>query len=141
MTVTAAGWQSEKERRYRIIVKVVIDNYSKDIEFTGFKGLQGRGLELVMDKPWLRLHNRKHNIEICNEMWITDSADQNYDLLGLRPDDDERTATAKDLVLHTITWREAQILSRWDKKVNFFLARATKVDLGKHDQAIIGRRI
>jgi hypothetical protein len=64
MKLTGAGWQSEKERQHRITVKVVIDKYSKDIEFTVFRVLEGRGFELVLGKPWLRLHNLRHNIDV-----------------------------------------------------------------------------
>jgi hypothetical protein len=111
MKVTAAGWQSEKERRHQITVKVVIDKYSKDIEFTVFKGLEGTGFALVLGKPWLRLHNRRHDIDhIRNEMWIMDDDGQTYHLVGLRPEDDDRAARANELGSHTITWREARVL-------------------------------
>jgi hypothetical protein len=40
---------------------------------------------MVLDKLWLRLHNRMHEIDyIKNEMWITDSDSETYHLISLR---------------------------------------------------------
>jgi hypothetical protein len=80
-----------------------------------------------------------HDIEhIRNEMWITDSDGKTYHLVGLALEDDDRMARAKDLGLHTITWREARILRNRDKKVNFFLDRAKRVEVDNSGDGIIG---
>jgi hypothetical protein len=121
MKVTAGRWQLEKERRHRITIKIVINKYSKELEFTVFKGLEGMGFDLVLGKPWLRLHNRMHEIDhFKNEIWITNSDSETYHLIGLVPEDEDRTARAKELGLHTIIWREVRVLHHRNKKVNFF---------------------
>jgi hypothetical protein len=138
MRVTAAGWQSERERRWRITVKIVIDKYYKEIEFTIFKGLEGTGIGLVLGKPWYRLHNKKHNIDhINNEIWITEDDGQTYHIVGLQPENEDCTARANKLGLHTITWQEARILCHRDKKLNFFLARGKRIALDKRDQGSV----
>lgn len=130
MTVTAAGWQSPKERRKRIRVRLEIGaTYVKSVEFTVFGGLGRTGYDLVLGKPWLRLHNRNHDIDYeTNEMWVDEEEVLTgqrirHHLVGLRPETEEKTARAKELGLQTVTWREARNEKHRCKGVQFFLAR------------------
>ena len=134
MKVTAAGWESPRERRRRVTVRVEIGpTYSKEIQFTVFSGLGSAGYDMVLGKPWLRLHNRAHDIDyVTNEMWIDERSDLTgnvvrHHLVGLRPELEERTERARALGLHTVTWREVCNERHRDKGVKFFLARPNEI--------------
>jgi hypothetical protein len=128
MQVTAAGWQSGREKRRRITIKVEIgSSYAQELEFTVFGGLKSTGYDLVLGKPWLRLHNKRHEIDYqTNEMWIDSDDGRRHHLVGLRPEAEEKAVRAKELGITTITWREAQNMRHRDKGVMFFMARAEK---------------
>ena len=121
MRVTAAGWPSERERRRRIVVRLEIGTYFREIEFTVFGGLQKAGYDLVLGKPWLRLHNRRHDIDhITNEMWIDAEDGRRHHLVGRQSEISLGTECTKFKLNHnyveggeTVTtplWRKSHVL-------------------------------
>jgi hypothetical protein len=138
MQVTAAGWQSGRQRRRRITIRVEIgSSYVQELEFTVFSGLKSTGYDLVLGKPWLRLHNRRHEIDYnTNEMWIDSSDGKRHHLVGLRPEAEEKEAQAKALGLNTIRWKEACILRQRDQGVQFFMARAERIVIKSNCEAV-----
>lgn len=136
MQVTASGWQSGRQRRRRITIRMEIgSSYVQELEFTVFGGLKSAGYDLVLGKPWLRFHNRKHEIDHqTNEMWIDSDNGKRHHLVGLRPESEEKEARAKLLGLSTITWKEAQNMRHREKGVMFFMARADRIAWQSRDE-------
>jgi hypothetical protein len=135
MRVTAAGWESGRERRRRVSIRLEIGTYAREIEFTVFDGLTKAGYDLVLGKPWLRSHNRRHEIDhITNEMWIDEEDGRRHHLRGRPTEEESREERAKALGLNTITWRAArQLQHRHRGEVTFFLARAMPTNTGSAD--------
>jgi hypothetical protein len=134
MKVTAAGWESPKERRKTATVRIEIGStYSKNIQFTVFSGLNSTGYDLVLGKPWLRSHNRNHDIDYeSNEMWIDEEVKptkqrvRDY-FIVIKPESEERTARARALGLQTVTWREACNERHRNKELKFFFVRPSEI--------------
>jgi hypothetical protein len=46
---------------------------------------------------------------------MTDDDGETYHLVGLRPEDDDGVARAKELGLYIITWQETRVLRHYNK--------------------------
>jgi hypothetical protein len=81
--VTATGWTAPQQRQQRINMTISIGTYQRELEFVIFN--LGTGNDVILGKPWLQLHNLRHEIDhVANHMVIPEESGTIHALTGLQ---------------------------------------------------------